>query len=162
MPGLPAPAGAAAAAGAAVTAPTFMHNVPLAYLTVVQRGVDIAIRGLEEDITAVAPGDEVKMRVVEAYPPESFFDPELSALPSVYRDLRTWLGNRGATLGTHPTRRIIHVVAEPLYEDAADQTLVHDLAKMVVDKRTGRQQMPAGVGAAGGGIQGHAPPAYIV
>lgn len=122
----------------------FLPNVSLSDLTVTQRGFVVTIRRIEEDITPTTTGREVQEMVVEALPPEALFHDELLAVPTLYRDLRNWLVGRGVPMGQHPSRRVLHIVAEHLYEDRDDKSLANELAKAVL-----RARRPAPAAAAG-------------
>lgn len=123
----------------------FLPNVSLADLTVAQRGFVVTIRRIEEDITPTTTGKEVQEMVVDALPPEVLFHDELLAMPTLYRDLRNWLVNRGVPMGQHPSRRVLHIVAEYLYEDQDDKNLANELAKAVL---RARRPAPAAAAAA--------------
>lgn len=99
--------------------------------------------------------------VAEAYPPECLFDTELAAFPTVYRDLRTWLNDHGANLGVHPSRRVITLLADRLYDDETDKESAKDLAKLLLLPRARRGGVAAvaradAAGAAAHGANDHA------
>eukprot|EP00170_Pyropia_yezoensis_P000826 contig_3790_g828 len=87
--------------------------------------------------------------IAETFPPESLFDPELNTIPTLYRDLRAWLQAHGVVIGVRPKRRILHHLAEYLYDNEEDKQMAHDMARMVLDKqRRMRQADPVPVGEA--------------
>lgn len=79
-----------------------MEHENLSELSPVQQGFIRVIRGIEEEIGPTTTGFDVKVMVVEAYPPESLSDPDLAAYPKMYIQLRSWLDKHGAGLGQHP------------------------------------------------------------
>lgn len=116
----------------------FFGGEDLSVLPLVQKGFILAIRGIERHITVATTGEEVKAMVAEAYPPPLLFDPDLAALPSIYLELRTWLNKHGAALGTHPSRRIINLLANKMYDLDADREEAKELAKQLLQTRSRR------------------------
>eukprot|EP00170_Pyropia_yezoensis_P000749 contig_3504_g751 len=68
---------------------SFTPNLSLSELTGVQRGIVIAVRGLEADCTATTTADEVKGVVAETLTPGDLFQAKLTQLPTFYKDFRT-------------------------------------------------------------------------
>lgn len=131
-----------------------------------QRGIVLAVRGLEGDITAETPAAAVKAMVAETPPPKDLCQVELAQLPSFYKDIRAWLVSHGVTMGPHPSRRITHIVSEYLYDDSDDKTLAHDMVRMILDNKMRIQHdapLPAAppVAPAVGAVGAAATPACI-
>ncbi|KAK1862344.1 hypothetical protein I4F81_004918 [Pyropia yezoensis] len=127
----------------------FMAGVTLSDLTITVRGFVVAMRKVEEGATAATTRAQVKEMIAETFPPESLFDPELNTIPTLYRDLRAWLQAHGVVIGVRPKRRILHHLAEYLYDNEEDKQMAHDMARMVLDKqRRMRQADPVPVGEA--------------
>lgn len=127
----------------------FIAGVTLSDLTITQRGFVLAMRKVEEGATTATTHVQVDEMIAETFPPESRFDPDLNAIPTLYRDLRAWLQAHGVVIGVHPKRRILHHLAEYLYDNEEDKQMAHDMARMVLDKqRRMRQADPVPVGEA--------------
>lgn len=123
----------------------FLENEDLSVLSPAQQGFIRVICGIEEEINDNTTGNDVKAMVVEAYPPEYLFDPDLAAYPKMYIKLRNWLDKHHAGLGNHPTRRVVNLLAERLYTQSADIEHAKDLARALLQPRVRRA-----VGGAGG------------
>lgn len=123
----------------------FLENEDLSVFSPAQQGFIRVIRGIEEEINDNTTGNDVKAMVVEAYPPEYLFDPDLAAYPKMYIKLRNWLAKHHAGLGNHPTRRVVNLLAERLYTQSADIEHAKDLARALLQPRVRRA-----VGGAGG------------
>lgn len=100
----------------AVPASVFLSGEDLSAVPLIQSGFMLAMRGIERNVAPETTGAQVKATVTEAYPPASLFAPELAAYPPIYLNLRTWLNRNGAALGTLPSRRVVNLFANRLYD----------------------------------------------
>lgn len=129
------------------TQDVFLKDEDLSVLSPAQQGFIRVIRGIKEEITESTTGNDVRAMVVEAYPPELLFDPDLAAYPKMFIKLRNWLDKHNAGLGNHPTRRVFNLLAERLYSTNADIEHAKDLARALLQPRV--QRAYGGAGGAG-------------
>lgn len=107
----------------------FLEGENLRELSMVQQGFIRVIRGIETESTDSTTAGEVKAMVVQAYPPEMLFDPELASYPRIYIKLRNWFDKYGAALGDRPSRRVYNLLADRLYTLDADREQAKELAR---------------------------------
>lgn len=132
----------------AVPASVFLSGEDLSALPLIQRGFILAIRGIERNLSPGTTGQQVKAMVAEAYPPASLFDPDLAAYPTIYLELRTWLNRNGAALGTHPSRRVINLLANKLYDQEDDREEAKELGRLLLQSQQTRSRRTATGGGA--------------
>lgn len=132
----------------AVPASVFLSGEDLSAVPLIQRGFTLAMRGIERIVAPETMGEQVKAKVTEAYPPASLFAPELAAYPPTYLDLRTWLNRDGAALGTLPSRRVINLFANRLYDQEQNREEAEELGHLLLQSQQTRSRRTATCGGA--------------
>ena len=96
-------------------------------------GMINSIRMLNTRINGAAmSGDQILAEVAELFPPARLFSAEIRSTPIIYRNLREWLLEHGATLPTHSSRRIMMQLATNIYMDDEDKIAAESIVKEII------------------------------
>lgn len=111
--------------------PKFMRHVnatALEALKSAQVGFVISIRLIDPTLR----GDSLRKHDAKMFLPAHLYGKEISNIPSVWPELRSFLDLRGATLQPHFFRRIILTLAHGLCHEAEDRFAATEIGSAII------------------------------
>lgn len=107
--------------GASTTTADFLPDLATEHLTEMQLGLVLAIRALAAGTgDDLLDGEELRLVVVDLYPPGVILSPEMLRVPLLHQGLLNFLRDRAVTLGGDSGMRSVKRLAATLYPAGPD------------------------------------------